>query len=160
LFPDQLSGLDSALIQFRIASIFLGKRKAGKAIEVREIAIANTPHVRQFMRYHDQEFIHVVFNYYLGRDPEVPASEHHGARLRSGVSRQQVLIDVAESREARVRGRRAYGQKVVAAALLIDRIPVVRTVFAIAKFNVGIRRHLRDMRALQNHIYLLTQKIS
>lgn len=111
------------------------------------------------MRYHDEEFLAQVFAFYLGRPADEEAVAHYTRLLRSGASRQQVLLDVARSPEARKRGKTARGEGRVAAALFVDRIPVVRTLAAIVRFNLNLRAHMRDMRALQNHLYRLSKKV-
>lgn len=159
LFPDPLPGLNSAFNRFRLLSLLHGKNQAGKTIEAKAIAQSRLAHVQQFMQYHDEDFVRVVFQYYLGRDPDPLGLEHYASRLRIGISRQQILIDVARSDEAKLRGKTAFGEDYVAKILALERIPLVGTILSILRFNLNIKNHLQDMRALQNHLYRLTKKI-
>lgn len=160
LLSDSLPDLRRQLNRFRRASLHLGKQKAAAAIEASVVEQSKRPHVKEFMRYHDEEFVNVVFRYYLGRQPDHQGLGAYVAQLRSGISRQQVLLDVANSVEARKHGRWSFGQRTLAAILLIEKTPLLGTAFAAVRFNLLVRQHLRDVRAMQNHLYRLTQKIS
>ena len=159
LLLDPLPGLDDAFRRFRVSSWFRGKKRAAKEIEAAIIAEENKAHVQQFMQYYDEEFVRVVYLYYLGREPDRPGLEYYARQLQLGVSRQQILIDIARSREARLRGRSATGQNSLETAISLDKIPIIGTLISIVKFNIGIRNHLRDMRALQNYVYRFSKKV-
>lgn len=160
LLPDPLPELKSQLRRFRITSLYLGKQKAGFAIENNIASQSKGPHVREFMRYHDEEFVKVVYQYYLEREADPHGLENYVKLIRSGVSRQKILLDVANSEESRKIGRSSNGQRRLAAALLIEGIPIIGQLFAAIRFNLLIQQHLRDMRAMQNHLYRLTQRVS
>jgi FkbM family methyltransferase len=153
LLPDPLPGLDEVLRDFRRSALLSGKSRAASAVAARVEVEATQANIRQFMQYFDEDFVRVLYRFFLGREPDGPGLENYVSQLRRGTSRQQVLVDVAHSREARKLGRRAIGQSRLEAAVAIDRIPLLRTFVAMCKFNFGVRSHLRDMRALQNHLY-------
>ena len=155
LSPD----LEDALRRFRIALVGRGKRRGGAAVERRILREASEVRVDHFMRYHDEEFIVRVFAYYLGREPDEVGLAHYLGQVRSGVSRQRVLLDISRGVEARARGKRAIGERTIARAVLVDRIPILRELVALLRFNLHLRRYLRDMRALENHLYRLSKNL-
>ena len=154
-----LPDLEAALRRFRIARLALGKRRAGSAIERRMLHEASQVRVDHFMRYHDEEFVVRVFAFYLGRKPDEAGLAHYLRQIRSGVSRQRVLLDISRGAEARARGKRATGESAIAAAVMIDRIPILRELVLVLRFNLRLRRYLRDMRALENHLYRLSKNL-
>ena len=156
---EQLPELEEALRQFRSSRVLSGKRTAGAAIQRRILEESSVIRVDHFMRYHDEQFLAQVFAYYLGRQPDPAGFAHYLRLIRSGTSRQHVLLDIARSPEARKRGKRAVGEGRIAAALIVDHIPIVRTLVAIIRFNLNLRRHMREMRALQNHLYRLSKNL-
>ena len=155
----QMPDLDAALRRFRVARVGRGKRGGGAAVERQVLREASEVRVDHFMRYHDEEFVVRVFAYYLGREPDEVGLAHYLRQVRSGVSRQRVLLDISRGAEARARGTRAVGQRVIATAVLIDRIPILRELVAFLRFNLHLRRYLRDMRALENHLYRLSKNL-
>ena len=155
----QLPDLDAALRRFRVARVGRGKRGGGAAVERQVLREASEVRVDHFMRYHDEEFVVRVFAYYLGREPDEVGLAHYLRQVRSGVSRQRVLLDISRGAEARARGKRAVGQRAIATAVLIDRIPILRELVAFLRFNLHLRRYLRDMRALENHLYRLSKNL-
>jgi hypothetical protein len=151
--------IDAALRQFRTSCLIAGKRRAGAAIEHRIMRETAQVSVNHFMRYHDEEFVAQLFAFYLGRQSDEAGMAHYLGLIRSGISRQQVLLDVARSSEARALGRKALGERRIAAALTIDRIPVLGTLAAIIRFNLNLKAHMRELRAFQNHLYRLTKNL-
>lgn len=151
--------LDAALRSFRIARVLRGKRGAGAAVEREILREATQVRVDNFMRYHDEEFVVRVFDYYLGRKPDEAGLAYYLRQIRNGGSRQRVLLDISRGAEARARGKRAVGEGTIAVAVLIDRIPVLREFVAVLRFNLHLRRYLRDMRALENHLYRLSKNL-
>ena len=159
LLLDPLPGLDDAFRRFRVSSWFRGKKRAAEEIEAAISAEANKAHVQHFMQYYDEEYVRVVYLYYLGREPDEPGLKYYTHQLRRGVSRQQILIDVARSQEAKLRGRSALGQNSLETAISLDKIPIIGSLISILRFNIGIRNHLQDMRALQNYVYRFSKKV-
>ena len=154
-----LPDLENALRRFRIARVGRGKRRGGAAVERQILREASEVRVDHFMRYHDEEFVVRVFAYYLGREPDEFGLAHYLRQIRSGVSRQRVLLDISRGAEARARGKRAVGESAIATAVLMDRIPILRELVAFLRFNLHLRRYLRDMRALENHLYRLSKNL-
>ena len=154
-----LPELEAALRRFRIARVGRGKRRAGAAVERHILREASQVRVDHFMRYHDEEFVVRVFAYYLGREPDEAGFTHYLRQIRNGLSRQRILLDISRGAEARARGKRAVGESAIAVAVLIDRIPVLRGLVAVLRFNFHLRRYLRDMRALENHLYRLSKNL-
>jgi FkbM family methyltransferase len=155
----RLPGLDATLRKFRLFSLGMGKRSAGARIERDIVRRATEVHVDDFMRYHDAEFVAQVFAYYLGRAPDEAGLAHYLRRIRSGVSRQQILLEVLRGAEAKRRGKHAVGETAIAMALFIDRVPVIRELVTMIKFNLNLRNHLQDMRARENHLYRLSKNL-
>jgi hypothetical protein len=160
LFPDTVFGLDGALRTYRFNALWLGKKKAGELVANRIVRASNTPHVDYFMHYYDEDFVRAAYLFYLGREPEPAGLQHHAQRLREGLSRQQILVDIAGSEEARSRNRHAAGERAIATAVAIERIPLIGTFVIILKFHSRLRSHLRDIRALQNHLYRISRKVA
>lgn len=159
LLHDPLPGLESTFRRYRFQSLFRGRKAVADAIAATASAEAGQAHVHDFMQYYDEEFVRVAFRYYLGREPDGPGLDHYLVGIRRGLSRQRVLADIARSREARLRGRRATGQRSLEVAVDLDRIPLLGALVVLLKFSAGIKHHMRDMRAMQNHLYRLSKKI-
>lgn len=155
----RLPGIDAALRKFRLFRLVMGKRSAGARVEQDIVRRVTEVHVDDFMRYHDEEFVAQLFAYYLGRAPDEEGLAHYLRRIRSGVSRQQVLLEVSRGVEAKRCGKHAAGEVVIAMALFIDRIPVIRELVTMIKFNLNLRNHLQDMRARENHLYRLSKNL-
>lgn len=160
LLPDTVDGLDDAFRRYRFRSLWLGKEKAGELVGNRIVRATRTPHVDHFMRYYDEDFVRVAYLFYLEREPEAAGLQHHADRIRRGVSRQQILVEIARSEEARSHNRHAVGERAVAMALAIERIPVIGAIVVFLKFHSRLKGHLRDIRALQNHLYRISRKIA
>jgi FkbM family methyltransferase len=159
LLLDPLPGLDEAFGKLRRSWWFRGRKSAAEAIEARVTAESDQAHVQQFMQYYDEEFVRIVYRYYLAREPDQAGLDYYVNLIRRGASRQQIFIDIAKSREALLRGRKAIGQNALKTAMALDKIPIIGTLISIFRFNMGIRRHLQDMRAMQNYLYRFAKKI-
>jgi hypothetical protein len=159
LHPNPLPGLQKAFRDYRIAALVRGKKKGGQLVQARILNAWCVPHVSHFLQYYDEDFVRVVYSFYLGREPDAAGLQYYTDRIRHGVSRQQILIDIARSGESRRRGRRALGERAVSRALAAERIPLLGTALALMKFQMGLKRHLQDMRALHNHLYRITKRI-
>jgi FkbM family methyltransferase len=157
LYPPE--GLTEAFRSFRRQAAVRGSRQAAASVERRVLLQAKTPDVSKFMAYHDEDFVRILFSYFLGRKPDPSGCEFYLGRIRSGVSRQTILLEVARSAEAKTNTRVLRGEKRLAVSLLLYRTPILGTLIAAVRFGVGIKNYLANMRALQNQLYRASKKI-
>jgi FkbM family methyltransferase len=157
LFPYVPEGTRGALRNLKRLSPLMGRRAAAARIECGVLTRSARPDSSRFLRYHDEEFIRVLFNYFLARDPDPSGQSFYLARLRSGISRQQILLEVIGSPEARAGGRTIRDADKLARRVRLARLPVVGNLLAFARLMGSANDHLQDMRVLQNQIYRLSK---
>jgi Domain of unknown function (DUF4214) len=113
-------------------------------------------HINDFMHLHDKAFVNAAYLAILRRQPDPAGAEYYSNRIRSGVSRQNILAQLLQSPEGRnykteIRGLSNY--------VLIDKfsdIPVLGGLVSGLHYLLSSKNRLKDMRALENHIYSIS----
>lgn len=86
-------------------------------------------HVDELLQRHDREFVVASYNALLGRDPDEEGLAFYLARLRAGLDRTQMLLELSRSDEARL-----FAARIDGLPALLDRV------------NADQRRLLRSLR--------------
>ena len=110
-----------------------------------------------FLNFHDNQFLQEVYRHLLKREPDPPGYSRYIYQLRLGESRYKILRDISRSSEARQKNVTLSGLGGYSVYRLIENIPVVGSGVVLLFFLLRIKRFLRELRALENHAYRLTQ---
>ncbi|BDD67261.1 hypothetical protein Sj15T_22820 [Sphingobium sp. TA15] len=114
-------------------------------------------HSSYFFEFHDQEFVEEVYLKLLLREPDPVGLQKYLSIIRKGGSRYQVLRDIARSTESRQTGVMLEGMNAYNISRILKNIPVFGTIIEIFSFCCRIKSFRQDMRALENHIYRISQ---
>lgn len=120
----------------------------------------DTYHIRDFYNIHDAEFVQVAYLAILKRSPDTLGERYYLNRIRSGISKENILIQIIKSPEAKQHGICIHGLKIYAALDYVFNIPLLGTIVALLIFLLTIKAHMRSLRALENYVYQIPISIS
>lgn len=106
-------------------------------------------HLREFLVGDEQMFIEMAYPAVLGRPSDPEGRGHYLSRLKQGVSRLEILVDMKLSREGKQAASRVAGLSVLAGFMRFRRLPVIRQVFDILAFPSAVTEMLRHARATE-----------
>ena len=101
----------------------------------------------QLLELWDETFVEAMYQVILGRSPDVVGRSYYLNRVRSGVPREDILCDIANSLEATVAGRSVPGLAELLESRSWSRVWIVRLIR-----RVFGSRILPMLRALENRI--------
>jgi FkbM family methyltransferase len=110
-------------------------------------------HAHNFYRFYDSEFVSAAYMAILNRTPDIEGEQYYLKRIRSGISKENILIQMLKSSEAKQCGVRIQGLKAYAILEHILNIPFFGAGVALLFFSLTIKSHLRNLRALENYAY-------
>jgi hypothetical protein len=122
----------------------------------------NYIHISRFLEYFDEDFIFVCYRNILRRHPDPEGSGPYLTEIRRGGSRAMVVADIYASAEARRVNPELRIGGLTQAKLYnsIEKMPVVGGFVMIILFIVRFKYFILEQRALQNHLYRLSQASS
>lgn len=106
----------------------------------------------------DKDFIRLLYFCLLKREPDSQGGKYYLSRLRSGISKENIIYQMVKSPEVKnikVKGLKSY--------IFWDKLlsfPVVGNILSMLIFILTIRSHLREIRILENKINRIYSKIS
>ncbi|KVN14220.1 MULTISPECIES: FkbM family methyltransferase [unclassified Burkholderia] len=112
-----------------------------------------------FLSLHDRNFVRAAYLALLNREPDEYGERHYLSRVRAGVSKIQILSDIQKSKEARKRGAKIAHLK---GAMFVNKlfgIPVIGGLVQGTCFFFSVNRHLKDLRALENHLIRMGEEM-
>ncbi len=112
-----------------------------------------------FLSLHDRDFVRAAYVGLLKRAPDEWGERHYLSRVRAGVSKVRILSDIARSEEARQYAVEVAGLRSAATVEKIFAIPVLGGLIQGVCFLGQINRHLRDLRALENHMVRMGEEM-
>ncbi|MBF5090894.1 DUF4214 domain-containing protein [Novosphingobium sp. NBM11] len=121
-------------------------------------ANADCIHVSHFFDFHDEEFLNEVYAKLLGRQPDPSGLATYLPMIRSGETRYRVIEAISRSPEAGEKGVRVFGMKSYRRMRKISRIPIIGRLTAGFMLFWNAQDMLRDLRALENHVYRVSKK--
>lgn len=110
-----------------------------------------------FLNFHDAQFLEEVYRNLLKREPDPPGYSRYIYQLRLGESRYRILRDISRSGEARQKNVTLRGMSGYSVYRVIEKIPVLGSLVILFFFFLRIKSFLKELRALENHAYRLTQ---
>lgn len=110
-----------------------------------------------FFDFYDEEFLVEVYKMLLGRAPDPSGLAAYMPLIRSGETRYLVLDAISRSPEAGAIGVRVFGMKPYRRMRSLRRIPVIGRLVDAAVLLWNAREIMRDLRALENHIYRVSK---
>ncbi|MET3119256.1 FkbM family methyltransferase [Undibacterium sp. GrIS 1.8] len=119
----------------------------------------NIYHVCNFDRFYDSEFISAAYLAILKRSPDDEGGSYYLKRLRSGISKENILVQIMKSPEAKQNDIRIQGLKVYAIMNNILNIPFLGTLAAVLMFSLTVKSHMKNLRAFENYVYRINQSI-
>ncbi|MCW2361387.1 MULTISPECIES: DUF4214 domain-containing protein [Sphingobium] len=119
----------------------------------------NIVHASYFFAFYDAEFVDQVYHKLLKRPPDPTGGSHYVAAIRAGDSRYQILDSIFRSAEAREQGVQLIGMSRFRRRRKLYAIPVIGKLAQMIAFLRQVDAVRRDLRALENHLYRLSNKI-
>jgi len=113
-------------------------------------------HAAEFFSFYDKDFITQVYLRLLKREPDPIGFGEFLAQIRSGETRYSIIEAISNSPEGRKSGVRLEGMDGYKRFKKIQAIPVIGTLFAIAMILSKSKALIKDLRALENHIYRMS----
>ncbi len=115
-------------------------------------------HASYFFNFYDQEFLNEAYGKLLKREPDPTGNSHYLAALRAGESRYHILSSLARSGEAKEHGIVLQGMLPYRCMKIVTAIPILGSVVQAGLFFWRVDALLKDLRALENHVYRLSSK--
>ncbi|WP_412526690.1 FkbM family methyltransferase [Burkholderia lata] len=115
--------------------------------------------LEDFLLLHDRNFVRAAYLAILKREPDEYGERHYLSRVRAGVSKAIILSDIQNSKEARQHNVRIAHLRSAVLANKLFGIPVFGSLIQGACFFFSINRHLRDLRALENHLVRMGEEM-
>lgn len=120
----------------------------------------STPlHVSYFLNFYDEQFVWELYAKLLNRKPDVQGNAYYLSLVRAGVSRYEIVSNIASSREFASRKVPLAGMKSYRVYRSLAAIPVLGRFVQGVVFLFNIETFLKDLRALENHVYRLSVHI-
>ena len=115
--------------------------------------------INDFDLLNDSEFIYVAYMVLLRRPPDPEGERYYLSRIRQGISKEHLLIQMMKSGEAKE--ARTHIRWIKAYAFLegILNIPIFGSAIALLLFSLTIKDHLKALRAIENRIYRIMRTI-
>ena len=122
----------------------------------------SSPHVgsaasslEELITYFDKHFVHSAYQTLLGRAPDAEGMRHYLAKVRAGISKIQILTELHESAEGKLRSISIRELKKVIQRHQLLRTPVLGGFLKL--FGVGRTEGDTDrsLRAIENNLYAL-----
>ncbi|MBR8157938.1 FkbM family methyltransferase [Burkholderia cenocepacia] len=115
--------------------------------------------LEDFLSLHDRSFVRAAYLAILKREPDEYGERHYLSRVRSGVSKAIILSDIQNSKEARRHNVRIAHLKGAILANKLFGVPVLGNLIQGVCFFFSVNRHLRDLRALENHLVRMGEEM-
>jgi len=117
-------------------------------------------HASYFWDFYDEDFLREAYRCLLKREIDPTGLAHHLARIRAGESRYRALLDLSRSEECKGAGVTLRGLLPYRCMQLVRAVPVVGRIVQATIFLWRIDAFMKDLRALENHVYRLSTKIN
>lgn len=108
------------------------------------------------MHLYDEEFVRTAYAAILKRNPDNEGLNYYLKRIRSGISRENLLIQLLKSPEAKIYNTKISGLPGYKLTDRVFNIPFIGAVVSALFFLVTIKSHLKDLRALENHLHRMS----
>jgi hypothetical protein len=116
-------------------------------------------HASYFFDFYDEAFLQEVYVKLLKRNPDSSGKAYYLGAIRAGASRYRILNDLSQSSEGRIGGVKLRGMLPYRCMKVVKAIPIVGRVVQAILFLWRADALLKDLRALENHMYRLSSKV-
>jgi FkbM family methyltransferase len=120
---------------------------------------SNVYHLDDFLLLHDEAFVNACYRALLKRDPDPDGMKFYVYRVRTGLSKAQIVEEICNSEEARQKGVQVQGLREATRFRQRCELPVLGRVFATFSFLKNLQSHLQDLRALENHLFRSSEQM-
>lgn len=121
--------------------------------------IDNVYSLGDFNALYDENFIDAAYQAILGRTADETGKTYYLSRLRVGTSKYTILNDLLRSNEAKNRDVKIVGLQVSVHIEKIYSIPLLGSILLAIFFLSNLKRHLTNLRALENHTIRLAEEV-
>nr|WP_226383473.1 FkbM family methyltransferase [Burkholderia mayonis] len=156
LAPSIEAKRDAASTEHRVDRMKMLKINFQPEFVVREDGKYN---LDDFLSLHDKNFVCAAYLALLRREPDNYGERYYLNRVRSGVSKVLILADIQKSKEARQRGVQIAHLKSAVFANKLFGVPVIGGLIQGVYFFFSVNRHLKDLRALENHLIRMGEEM-
>ena len=112
----------------------------------------------ELLELHDEAFVHSAYQQILGRTPDPGGLSNYLAQVRAGVSRSQIVAELAESAEGKLNRRELPGLGALIAEYRKRPSSVLGLFFR--RFGREILEPTqRQLRSIDNSLYLMDQRL-
>lgn len=118
----------------------------------------NTYHIDEFQYLYDEDFVYAVYIAVLKRVPDENGLNFYVSKVRQGMPKCLIIEQILNSNEAKGGNIRIEGLDARLKEQKLLRMPVVGRILAILVFVYSIRAHMKELRALENHVARLSSK--
>ncbi|AKM00404.1 FkbM family methyltransferase [Burkholderia pyrrocinia] len=115
--------------------------------------------LEDFLLLHDRNFVRAAYLALLKREPDEYGERHYLSRVRAGVSKAIILSDIQNSKEARRHNVRIAHLRGAILANKLFGVPVLGSLIQGVCFFFSVNRHLKDLRALENHLIRMGEEM-
>jgi FkbM family methyltransferase len=125
-----------------------------KMSEISEFALveSNRYELRQFLSLWDREFIEASARAILLLPVESDEVQYFLRRLRAGASREAILVEMLKTPLGKASNAEVTGLSAYRRVDSLMRIPILGGFLSAMLFLANVRRHLQDLRALENYV--------
>jgi hypothetical protein len=118
-----------------------------------QIKASGSYHLNDFMHLHDRAFVNAAYSAILRRSSDSAGAEYYVNRIRRGISRESVLVQMMQSAEAINLGTKIHGLSTHILAEKFLNVPFFGEMLSSLLFIFSAKTQLREIRALANHIH-------
>ena len=115
--------------------------------------------IKDFEHLNDYDFVYVAYMILLRRLPDTEGELYYLLRIRSGVTKEHILIDMMKSDEAKNVGVHIRWLKSYELLEWFLNIPIFGQIISFFIFSMTIKDHLKALRAIENRVYRIMRSI-
>lgn len=117
------------------------------------------PTVEYLLSFHDEKFVHVAYNTLLGRMPDPDGLAYYLSRVRSGISKIEILAQLRLSAEGKARNVPVAGLDKEIKRLKTGKIPLIGPVLKIFAGSGPGDDTQKNLRAIENKLNAIEENL-
>lgn len=116
--------------------------------------------VNQLLAYSDREFVIAAYHALLNRPPDQEGMDHYLGRIRSGISKHEILLQLHRSAEAKNNANSVSGLEARLRSYKLLKIPVLGMLLKVIGMRDAEGSTARNVRLIVNQLYVLEKNLS
>lgn len=113
----------------------------------------------ELLSYHDEHFIHKAYLTLLGRTPDLEGLSYYLRRIRSGISKLEILAQLSSSVEGKSRNTNIAGLNAAMKHARLLKVPLIGGILRLSNSYQSRAELQKSLRAIDNNIYATNIKI-